>query len=211
MRYLRGERKPPESVALRLRVLEEDTLPELRELLAQRAASDRVPAPPARVPVAAHRYRRPPSVIGVREESEIVIVDVSGLTNEEVANVVRQYWTLLRKSGQEWNIRFLVNIAVQEYFGGQPDDPAVARSFKRRKSASIWIPPQHFAFVRGRRTSSIAGSIRSATEILEYLNEVLGTNYAGRLKDEFTFSKIAFIPVKPASDGKRYQKRKGKR
>lgn len=215
MRYIKGERKPSESVALRLQVAAEDIAPSVEEYATERAARDRVPVVPVkRAPVLAHRYKRAPSLIGPTEESEIVLVDVKGLSNVEVGEIVTSYWRELSKTGRDWNIRFLLRVSVEEYFEGEkPDNEEIRRSIRGRSHISLWIPPQHFAFVRrrGRDISSIVHFSRSS-DVLEYLNERLA-GYANRVPEDFGFEKIAFIPYRTDTDGKRkrrYQKRRGK-
>lgn len=214
MRYLRGERRMPEAVGLRLAVKAQDIEPDLRALLRARAKADEVPAPEqVAAPVAAHRYRPPPSPVTDIRRSEIVVVDTAGLTNAEVGEIVKSYWRELSKSGTDWNIRFLVRVSVEEYFEGErPENKQIARSIKGKKWAYFWIPPQHFAFVRAKRRD--VGSIvhfRRASDVLAYLNEYFLSNYAGRLPDDFIFHKIALIPYATGKHGKRYQKRRGKR
>lgn len=214
MRYLRGERRMPEQIGLRLLVKAQDIESDVRRLLDTRARTDDVVQPKdVPVPVAAHRYVPPPSPVTGIVRSEIVMVDTAGLTNAEVAEIVKSYWRTLSKSDTDWNIRFLVKVNVEEYFEGeQPENREIAKAVKNKKHAFFWIPPQHFAFVRARRRD--VGSIvqfRRADQVLRYLNEYLASNYAGRLPDDFIFHKIAFIPYRTGSHGKRYQKRKGKR
>lgn len=214
MRYLRGERRPPEAIALRLQVLAEDRAPEIESALQARAERDEVIRPDVRkVPVAAHRYQRPPSLIGPSERSEIIVVNVKGLNPSEVGEIVKAYWRELRRTQTDWNIRFQINVSVASYFDGErPYDPHVRKSIRGRSRISLWIPPQHFAFVRrrGRHIESIV-DFRRSSDVLEYLNERL-SEYASRIADDFAFERIAFIPLRTGTDGKRkYQKRRGKR
>lgn len=214
MRYLRGERAMPEAVGLRLTVKAEDVAPDLQAMLAAKARKDEVPAPKGtRAPVAAHRYVPPKSPITGERRSEIVIVNTEGLTNAEVGEIVIAYWRELSQTGTDWNIRFLVRVNVDDYFDGEePEKPDVRKSIKGRTHVNLWVPPQHFSFVR-RRARDVGSMVhfRRPSDVLGYLNEYLQSNYAGRLPADFIFQKIAFIPYRTGKDGKRFQKRRGKR
>lgn len=221
-RYLSGERQPPDDVSLRLQVVAQDRLAAASAEFREEAKRERVPYKTVdKLPLRSSRYKRPKKVsAGAFEESEIILVDTKGLDNSEVAELLREYWSMLAATDRDWNVRLLVNVSVVDYFGPKgPANADVKKSIGGRSFTPMWIPPAPFLFVTQRGSRSVKGGrisrikYPSADAAISALNDVIGYSYAGRIPQEFAFLKVAFIPIR-AYDGKPHrkaQKRRGKR
>lgn len=221
-RYLSGERSPSADVNLRLQVIAHDRIAEATAEFKAEAERQGITYKRVRgLPIRTQRYKRPRRL--TRDEflpSQIIIVDVKGLDNAEVADVVRSYWETLHDSGLDWNIRFLVHVSVKEYFGAQgPSNKDIRDSIGKRRYMPMWIPPAPFVFVTQKGARTVRGGrvtrikYPSADAVLGALNDFFGHSYADRIPSDFAFLKIAFIPITPLTDDRRTreQKRRGKR
>lgn len=219
MRYLRGERTPPDTVGARLIDLAENLRAEAHAYFKERAVAQRVPYQgTSRKPLSVQRYARPMIVAGAPEPSRIIVVDVNGLTNARVAEILVEYWRHLKTTNESWDLRLQANIERQTYFGERVrdiQDRSLRRYVARTASVELWLPPQPFVFVRPRSRRGVRFlNYPNARAMLGALNESMyhpiHGDYRDRLPEEFTFSRLAFIPRTAPARERRYQKRLGK-
>ena len=212
-RYLKGDRKPPSDVHLRLMSVAMDTRDAMRERFAAEARAQKLAYPPSRIPARVGRYKRPPSPLtGPVSVSEIIEVDTEGMDESDFLTLLREYFYALKATGKSWDVRLLVNVEVIEYFGDDgPSDESVADSLRGRRFVPIWLPPKpYISFVRA------SGSLkaRDFESTIEDLKGNLATSrnkynetYAGRLPSEGGFLKVAFVPYMQRDDAKRKRSR----
>lgn len=149
---------------------------------------------------------------GEARESRILVVNVDGMTNAEVGRVIVAYWKSLKKTGIDWDIRFQVRVPLAIYKGeSRWVDKSLRKLARTQEVAEIWIPPLSVGFVRQPRAGRRSMAPTVATKVLPFLNGLLAPQYEGRVESEYTFSKLAFIPLSAPNGTKRYQKRRGKR
>lgn len=220
MRYLSGERVPPAHIGARLIDLGQQARADAAPYLRARAHAQQVPYVDRRdIPLSVQRYERPRVVDGAPEPSRVIVVDVAGMSNAQVASVLVDYWHRLGETNDAWDLRLQANVEKINYFGEKPEDiqdSSLRKYVARKSSVELWLPPQRFLFTRPRSRSGVRYMrYPSASAMLSALNDSMyhqkHGDYRHRLPADFSFSKIAFIPTSAPSRVKRYQKRKGKR
>jgi transcriptional regulator with XRE-family HTH domain len=216
-RYLTGTGRIPERIGARLIDLQAEAASIASAYWREKAAAQGIPyAAPPGVPTPVQRYGTP-LVTGLDQSpSRIITVDVDGLTNAEVAQVLRTWWDTLRERGGDWDLRLQARIFVQQYFEGQRiQDKSLRKYVKGKTESQLWLSPRAFF----RRRTGLRGARKmnypNATAMLRSLNESFAfgvyAKYTDRLPQEYTFTALAFIPIEGTDGGKRWQKRKGKR
>lgn len=228
-RYLSGERQPPIDARLGLMVAAEDAEINMREKFKAEAREQGLQYVSGPLPTRMTRYKRPKSpLLSPLERSEIIEVDTFGMDEETFTQLIRNYWTALRATGQQWNIRLLVEVEITEYFGASgPMDRDIRNSLRGRRFVPIWIPPKPFIFVSNSadwRAATADDMIDELKGHLAVAQNKQGTGYLyrdgdsvkSRLPTTGGFLKVAFIPYKWGDDGKRKRgnrlhKKQGKR
>lgn len=209
-RYLSGERKPPESVALRMSVLSEDLRVEARAFFQEESLGDQVPfREVGGVPLRSQRYQRPQSLTGSQQESGIILFDTDGLANSEIVPVLKSLFEYCRKAGGSWDVRFMIEVDVQQYFGDDgPANDDMAVSICDRKTMYLWVPPEPITFVRPRGVSAVRGGADGVIETINarmkqrYLTVVdkVTQRFESRIPADFAFKRIALIPYRDRSN-----------
>jgi transcriptional regulator with XRE-family HTH domain len=215
-RYLSGERQPPIDARLGLMVAAEDAEINLKDKFKREAKEQGLEYVEGPLPARVSRYKRPKSpLLTTYERSEIIEVDTFGMDEETFLQLVRNYWQSLRRTGKDWNIRLLVEVEVQQYFGRDgPADREIKKSLRGRDFVPIWIPPKPFIFVSNSRDYREATASDMIEELKGHLTAVrnrYGTSYLGRLPTDGGFLKVAFIPYKWGDDESKRRKRGGNR
>lgn len=224
-RYLKGERRPPAEVHLRMMDAAAELRGELRERFERQAKAEGLPYPSSIVPPRVSRFEMAGTFGGPREKTGIIEVDTEGLEESEFFELLKSWHNSLSREGRPYDIRFLIDVDVAEYFSDDdPLDDDVRGSLKNRKRVPIWIPPR--SFIRGReviRKNLPIFVARPNSDMarapFEYIYENLkdylatavnkyGQSYAGRLGNSGVV-KVALIPFRLGGDyGKRKRKRK---
>ena len=195
MRYLRGERDPSEGVAFALKALAEEYRPlaRLQRLIAEEDASPEGDAVPYRIPgdlpVKVWRYQRP---LGVKQDSEIILVETKGLSNREIESILRSYHSYLgkQKPHRTWYVRFRLLVDVNYYVEGMNFtsrdvyDRYMRGGFDVMK---IWTK-ELFPFIR--RTPPFL----TASQMLYELNLIF-ESYAPRVSADYFIQQVAFVPT----------------
>ncbi len=148
-----------------------------------------------KIPFRMYRYQTPMVRGMTRERSEIFVVDLSGLTDDEILGdgtpdnpgIIVDYYAQLKRDGRQWDVRYLAKIRTEDYFQGRVDDE-IKSTIRGRAFMYMNIPadPTHRHFVKRLDQGA---AIESAT-----INDYIWREYGGRIMKILS---VAFVPYKP--------------
>jgi hypothetical protein len=175
----------------------QDVRDELRGRFAGEAKAQGLPYPQTAVPTRVSRYKRPPDPLLATSRSEIIELDTEGMDEDAFRDLLRVWFNYLKRSGRAYDIRLLVEVDIEEYFGEDgPDDPSVKSTLRGRKKVPLWIPPTRFWFARSRGDLAPA-EFDDWYELFKghvaLTENKYGESYAGRLGQSGVI-KVALIP-----------------